>query len=407
MPSTRIALRPRPRPLAAVGRRDVEAAQLLHALEPVADRVAVGEELRGRLRDVAVGLEERLEREHEVGVVLLVVGDQRRDRLVVEALQLGRVLAHRGQQDPVRARLLEREQSACPGPRPRSRRAEPPRRRGGCPPGRAAGRLMRDGEVVRRRDSRRARAARPRATRRACSASAPGTTITISPSWLPGRGRPPPRAQSTAAASTFPCTGRARRARRSRALARASRPPRAPAGARAPRRRSRRPRGRCPARCPRATMFSRSVTLRSSRSRRKPATAASLARSGAARALDLEPDQRADVSDERGRRHLAAARGSAARRPSRRPPAAPCTSSLRRAPRARRPATRTRPRAMLPDASTHNDARARAPGPSRVRPRAARRRTRPPPRRRANASRNALRCWGFYAAQGVVAIDTV
>src|SRR5689334_24289557 len=81
--------------LAAVGRGDVEAAQLLHALEPVADRVAVRVELLGGLRDVAVGLEERLERAYELGVVLPVVGDQGRDRLVVEALQLAGVLAHR------------------------------------------------------------------------------------------------------------------------------------------------------------------------------------------------------------------------------------------------------------------------------------------------------------------------
>ena len=44
---------------------------------------------------VAVGLEERLDRLHEVGLVLLVVGDERLDGLGVEALQLGRVLAHR------------------------------------------------------------------------------------------------------------------------------------------------------------------------------------------------------------------------------------------------------------------------------------------------------------------------
>ncbi len=48
-----------------------------------------------------------LERLHQVCRVLLVVGDQRLDRLGVEALQLGRVLAHRRQQQPVGARLLE------------------------------------------------------------------------------------------------------------------------------------------------------------------------------------------------------------------------------------------------------------------------------------------------------------
>ena len=65
--------------LAAVGRGDVEAGEVAHALEPVADRVAVREEPRGGAGDVAVGVEERLERLHEVGLVLLVVGDERRD----------------------------------------------------------------------------------------------------------------------------------------------------------------------------------------------------------------------------------------------------------------------------------------------------------------------------------------
>src|SRR3712207_7086314 len=47
--------------LAPVRRRDVEARQLADALEPVADRVAVREELRGRPGDVAVRVEERLD----------------------------------------------------------------------------------------------------------------------------------------------------------------------------------------------------------------------------------------------------------------------------------------------------------------------------------------------------------
>ena len=109
-PSTRIAFRPEAEALAAVGRVDVEAGQLLHALEPVADRVAVGEELLvGRGHRAVVG-EERLERQHQLGAVLLVVGDQRRDRVGVEALQLGRVVAHRRQQQAVGAGVLERQQ---------------------------------------------------------------------------------------------------------------------------------------------------------------------------------------------------------------------------------------------------------------------------------------------------------
>ena len=69
----------------------------------------MGEQARGGAGDVGVGVQERLERLHEVGLVLLVVGDQRRDRLGVEALQLGRVLAHRRQQQPVGAGVLERQ----------------------------------------------------------------------------------------------------------------------------------------------------------------------------------------------------------------------------------------------------------------------------------------------------------
>src|SRR6187402_65316 len=48
-------------PLAAIGRADVEAGQLAHALEPVADRVPVGEELLARRRHRAVAGEECLE----------------------------------------------------------------------------------------------------------------------------------------------------------------------------------------------------------------------------------------------------------------------------------------------------------------------------------------------------------
>ena len=67
--------------LAAVGGGDVEPGQVLHALEPVADRVAVRVEPGGGAGDVAVGVEERLERLHQVGLVLVVVGHERRDRL--------------------------------------------------------------------------------------------------------------------------------------------------------------------------------------------------------------------------------------------------------------------------------------------------------------------------------------
>ena len=98
--------------LAALGGAQVVAAELADALEPVADRVAVGEEGLGGRGDVAVVVEVGLDGGDQLGLVLLVVGGQRRDGLVEEALELGRVLAQRRQQQPVGARLLEGERRA-------------------------------------------------------------------------------------------------------------------------------------------------------------------------------------------------------------------------------------------------------------------------------------------------------
>jgi hypothetical protein len=69
--------------------------------------VPVRVQARGGLGDVAVAVEERLERLHQVGRVLLVVGGQRLDGLGVEALQLGRVLTHGRQQQAVGAGRVE------------------------------------------------------------------------------------------------------------------------------------------------------------------------------------------------------------------------------------------------------------------------------------------------------------
>src|SRR3954451_7235787 len=55
-----------PEALAPVGRADVEPGEVAHALEPVAHGVAMGVELLGGSGDVAVALQERLERLHEV-----------------------------------------------------------------------------------------------------------------------------------------------------------------------------------------------------------------------------------------------------------------------------------------------------------------------------------------------------
>src|SRR3954468_2672746 len=98
--------------LAPVGRADVEPGQLAHAFQAVTHRVAVRVQALRRAGDVAVRIEERLDRLHEVGLVLVVVRDERLDGLGVEALQLAGVLAHGRQQQPVSARLLEREDGA-------------------------------------------------------------------------------------------------------------------------------------------------------------------------------------------------------------------------------------------------------------------------------------------------------
>ena len=101
--------------LAALGRGDVVAAELAHPLQPVADRVAVGEELFGGGGDVAVVVEVGLDRRHQLGLVLLVVVGERFDRLGVEAFELARVVAHRRQQQAVGAGVLEGEQRPALG----------------------------------------------------------------------------------------------------------------------------------------------------------------------------------------------------------------------------------------------------------------------------------------------------
>ena len=91
------------------------AAELPHPLQAVADRVAVGEELFGGGGDVAVVVEVGLDRGDQLGLVLLVVVGERLDRLGVEAFELGRVVAHRRQQQAVGAGVLEGEQRPALG----------------------------------------------------------------------------------------------------------------------------------------------------------------------------------------------------------------------------------------------------------------------------------------------------
>src|SRR5450631_3335131 len=57
--------------LAIVGSSDVQAAQLRDAVEPVADRVSVGEQARRGRRKVTVEFEVRCERRNKLGLVLL------------------------------------------------------------------------------------------------------------------------------------------------------------------------------------------------------------------------------------------------------------------------------------------------------------------------------------------------
>ena len=332
MPSTRIAFRPEAEALAAVGRAHVEAAQLAHAVEPVANGVAVGEELLGGVRHVAVGGEERLEGADQLGLVLAVVVHQRRDGLLVEALQLGGVLAHRGQQQPVGAGLVEREAAWRRAPRPRWPPAAPRRRavqvdrvrrRGGSwpPPaakpleadlhllehglGRPLGRLA---AVAGHEDHQLAvglgRAAARRPRRAAAAAAGPAR------SPRPATVRSTPRAPRSATAST-----RARQSPSSALL-------RAGAGHdhAAPSPRSQ------PSSSARAVMFSRSVTLRAEQVGEEVADRRLAGALGRPRAVDLLADQRRDDPQQRGRRRRAARAQRAAGRRARRPRAAPATS---------------------------------------------------------------------------------
>ena len=283
MPSTRIALRPSDEALAAVGRADVEAAQLAHALEAVADRVAVGEELLGGAGDVAVGVEERLERAHQLGLVLLVVGDAaaRRSRRGSAAARPGprssRAAAAGRRRSP---RTTSERRPRASATFAASSASAPARWRSAGSRRRAA---ERDGDrvagqaAVELAQDRR----RPRARRLGPSPGHDDHELAIG-------ALPAPRPAAAAG-------GPARR-RRERERARSPRAPRsatrqharAPvallgllrAGARDEHARAR-GRGRSRAPAARARMFSRSVTRRPRRSARKSPTAASLARSGA------------------------------------------------------------------------------------------------------------------------------
>ena len=329
-------------------------AQLLHPLEPVADRVAVGEQLVGGRGHVAVVVEVGLDRLHQVGLVLLVVGRQRGHGLVVEALELVGVLAHRRQQQPVGARVLEGEQlqpvglgdvrrqlRLLAGPVEVDRVGDPA----------AAG----DGDVEARQrggDLARQRGRRPLELRR-----------------LLGRHHGAhlrPRRRPRRAARSRPGPRRAARAARRSAPAPASRRPARPAAPRG-RRSPRRPASSLlPSSAPRARMSPRSVTRRAEQRGDELARRLVARPLRRPRALELERQQRRHHPHQ-GRRGVARRdRGSAARR---RRASATRSSIVSTPPLAgeqlRSPRPTTRPRPPAPRSSGRSAPRSRpAPAPA-------------------------------------------
>ena len=98
---------------ADVGVVQVQAGDLADPVEAVEDGVAVDGQDGGRLLGGAVGLEERLQGPDQVGAMLLVVGEQRGERLVVELADLRQALG--GEDDPVDAEVPEGRRVARTG----------------------------------------------------------------------------------------------------------------------------------------------------------------------------------------------------------------------------------------------------------------------------------------------------
>src|SRR5215213_7214776 len=73
-----VGLEAKAQALAVLAQSRVEAGELLHALEPVGDRVAMHVQRAGGGARGAVVLEERLERGHELRAVGRVVAHERR-----------------------------------------------------------------------------------------------------------------------------------------------------------------------------------------------------------------------------------------------------------------------------------------------------------------------------------------
>ena len=160
--------------LAAVGRADVEPGELPHALEAVADRVAVGEQPLGGAGDVAVGLEEGLDASARARS-----RTARRRRRAARPSRRRSAAARPGPRSSRSAAAgrrptpRRRARAARRRPRRRWRPAAPRRRRGAGRPGRGAGGCARARRCGRAGRSA-ARAGRPRPRARAVASSAPG-----------------------------------------------------------------------------------------------------------------------------------------------------------------------------------------------------------------------------------------
>src|SRR6185503_2975869 len=79
--------------------REVAAGQLLHLAHPVAQRVAVTEQPPRRGLPLAVALDERLERAHELAAVVALVGLDRAERRLAEQAQRVGVLQRQQQRE--------------------------------------------------------------------------------------------------------------------------------------------------------------------------------------------------------------------------------------------------------------------------------------------------------------------
>ena len=263
---------------------------------------------------------------------------QRLDGLGVEALQLARVLAHRGSSNRYAPVDSKASTAACsPSASPAAGLRDVRRQQRLVARAVEIGRVERDARVAERerearagRPGARARPRRPPAARR--PRRSPGASTSTWPALSCG---------GSSIAAIEPATRRAPPARRRRAPARASRPRRARDGAPATTITAAPSWTSTPSSPARATMSPRSVTLRC-RTARRNAGLRGLGRAlGRAQPLHLGGDQRRDDAQQRRRRDRRRGRAAAAgRRPRRRRAArAPQRPPRRSSARARPPRT--------------------------------------------------------------------